>query len=77
MSRDPCERSRCARPPDPECAEGERLVVNEDAGCCQPLHVCASGERKPLYSSCGILPFLPEKWGGPKVATQEEIRDAR
>ena len=74
MSRNPCDLVRCARPEDPKCKVGERLVVNEGAGCCAPSHVCVSDERKPLYSSCGIFSFLPEDWGGPKVATLDEIR---
>ena len=72
---DKCAHVRCARAPDPECKPGERLVAN-DGGCCAPPHVCVTDERKTLYSSCGILPFLPKAMGGSTVATPEDVRAA-
>lgn len=68
---------RCARPDTPTCQPGETLVENTDGGCCAPTHKCvATADSTRLYTSCGLLPFLPSGMGGPRVATKEDIAHA-
>ena len=64
---------KCAKPADPVCKEGEHI---ETRGCCAK-NVCVP-DPKPtkVYSSCGILPFLPGSMGGPKEASAAEVVDA-